>query len=123
MPIDRRSFLANAAATAGFQAASMRGAPPSSTRAPPVVRADFPHTGNRIYLNSAYIAPVHRAVIEAGRKYIEAKSGGALQVAGLMSSCDAVRAQFAHLVKATPDEIGLLFSTGDGENVIANGIG
>jgi cysteine desulfurase/selenocysteine lyase len=26
-------------------------------------------------------------------------------------------------VNATPDEIGLLFSTGDGENVIANGVG
>ena len=38
-------------------------------------------------------------------------------------SNEAVRAQFARIVKATPDEIGLLFSTGEGENVIANGIG
>jgi selenocysteine lyase/cysteine desulfurase len=40
-----------------------------------------------------------------------------------MSACDGVRAQFARLVNATPDEIGLLNSTGEGENVIANGVG
>jgi selenocysteine lyase/cysteine desulfurase len=46
-----------------------------------------------------------------------------MQLNALMGANEAVRAQFARIVKATPDEIGLLFSTGDGENVIANGIG
>jgi selenocysteine lyase/cysteine desulfurase len=46
-----------------------------------------------------------------------------MQLAGLMAATESVREQFARLVNATPDEIGLLFSTGDGENVIANGVG
>ncbi len=46
-----------------------------------------------------------------------------MQLGALRAASDAVRAQFAHMVNATPDEIGLLFSTGDGENVIANGVG
>jgi Aminotransferase class-V len=54
---------------------------------------------------------------------LEGKSTGSLKLGALMDSVDAVRAQFSRLVNATPDEIGLLFSTGDGENVIANGVG
>ena len=46
-----------------------------------------------------------------------------MQLSALMAANDAVRAQFARMVNATPDEIGLLYSTGEGENVIANGIG
>jgi selenocysteine lyase/cysteine desulfurase len=49
-------------------------------------------------------------------------SGSFGQLAGLMASTESVREQFARLVNATPDEIGLLFSTVDGENVIANGV-
>jgi len=33
-----------------------------------------------------------------------------------------VRTQFARLVNATPDEIGLLFSTAEGENILAHGL-
>jgi selenocysteine lyase/cysteine desulfurase len=46
-----------------------------------------------------------------------------MQLSTLMATNDAVRAQFARIVNATPDEIGLLNSTGEGESVIANGIG
>ena len=122
MSIDRRSFVA-AAAAAAIHPIRVVGATPDPRRDPLGVRDDFPVVADRIYLNSAYIAPVHRAVVAASRAYIEAKGAGSLQVGGLLGSVDAVRAQFARLVNAAPDEIGLLFSTGDGENVIANGVG
>ena len=122
--MDRRSFVAAAAAVASsIDPALAAGAAPDPVRDPLGVRDDFPVAAERTYLNSAYIAPVHRAVIAASRAYMEEKSKGSLEVGGLISATDAVRAQFARLVNATPDEIGLLFSTGDGENVIANGIG
>jgi selenocysteine lyase/cysteine desulfurase len=123
MSIDRRSFLAAAATAAATLPTRVVGAAPDPRSDPLGVREDFPVVADRIYLNSAYIAPVHRAVLAASRAYIEAKGAGSLQVAGLLGAADAVRAQFAHLVNATPNEIGLLFSTGDGENVIANGLG
>jgi selenocysteine lyase/cysteine desulfurase len=122
MPIDRRSLL-SAAAAAALRPARILTAAPDARRDPLGVRNDFPVTASRTYLNSAFIAPLHRDVVEAGHAHIAAKSTGTLQLSALMGACDAVRQQFAHLINATPDEIGLLFSTGDGENVIANGVG
>ena len=117
MLFGRRSFIA--ASSAGFAVAL---APPS--RVDPLgVRADFPVVEQRVYLNSAYIAPVHRAVMAACQAHVEAKSKGSLDVSSLMRTNSAVRAQFARMIKADPEEIGLLFSTGDGENVVANGVG
>jgi selenocysteine lyase/cysteine desulfurase len=129
MSIPRRSFVTTAVTTAaaglvsGMQSASGEAAPFEGRRDPLGVRGDFPVVDDRIYLNSAYIAPVHRAVIAASQAHVEAKSKGSLQVAELIRSNDTVREKFARLINATPDEIGLLFSTGDGENVIANGVG
>ena len=119
MSIDRRTFVA-AAATArliGAQTGTDQHDDPLG------VRDDFPIVADHVFLNSAYIAPTHRAVIAASRAYIEQKSARPMQLSALMATNDAVRAQFARIVKATPDEIGLLYSTGEGENVIANGIG
>jgi selenocysteine lyase/cysteine desulfurase len=120
MSIDRRSFVVAAATAArviGAQAKS------DGHRDPLGVRDDFPIVSNHIFLNSAYIAPAPRTVVAASQAYIQRKSARPMQLNTLMAANDAVRAQFARLVKATPDEIGLLYSTGDGENVIANGVG
>ena len=46
-----------------------------------------------------------------------------MQLNTLMAANEAVRVKFAKLVNASPDEIGLLNSTGEGENMIANGVG
>jgi len=128
MSIDRRSFVATAAALA----ASAAGAPPPGAMPVPFspgaddplgVRADFPITQSRAYLNSAYIAPVPRQVVAAGTAFLEAKAQRPLEVGELLGADGAVRAQFARLVNASPDEIGLLFSTAEGENVIAQGVG
>jgi selenocysteine lyase/cysteine desulfurase len=125
MSIERRSFIAAAASgvAAAIHPAQAMAAPVDPRRDPLGVREDFPVVDDRTYLNSAYIAPVHRAVIAASRAHVEAKSKGSLQVGALIGACETVRAQFARMINATPDEIGLLFSTGDGENVIANGVG
>jgi selenocysteine lyase/cysteine desulfurase len=111
----RRSFLALTSAAAASS--------PASTVDPLGVRNDFPIVAGRAYLNSAYIAPVSKAVVAASREYIEGKNSRPLRLADLMAANDALRAQFARLVNATPDEIGLLNSTGEGESIIANGIG
>lgn len=127
MPMDRRDFVlaAAAATTAASLPAAVAGepTPPDARRDPLGVRADFPIVAGHIYLNSAYIAPVPNAVVAASRAFIEGKSTRPMQVSALMTANATVRAQFARMVNATPDEIGLLNSTGEGENVIANGIG
>jgi selenocysteine lyase/cysteine desulfurase len=125
MPIDRRSFMVAAAAAAAVRPARVMGAQSTSDERhdPLGVRADFPIVSDHTFLNSAYIAPTPRAVVAAGHAYIQGKSARPMQLNALMATNEAVRAQFARIVNATPDEIGLLYSTGEGESVIANGIG
>jgi selenocysteine lyase/cysteine desulfurase len=127
MNFDRRSFVAAAASLAASaavhpkRALSIPAEPARSSDDPLGVRADFPIMTEHIYLNSAYIAPIPRQVVAAGQAFLEAKARRQLDVNDLLANNDAVRAQFARLVNASPDEIGLLFSTGEGENVVANG--
>ena len=129
-PLDRRSFVAAAASMAA--ASVVR---PSATVAMPPervafgddplgVRGDFPIVNERIFLNSAYIAPIPMQVVSAGHAFLEEKARRSFQLGPLLKKCDEVRVQFARLIgAASPDEIGLLFSTAEGENVVAAGLG
>ncbi len=125
MPMGRRSFMAAAATAAAIDPASIVDAQSEAkqNRDPLGVRDDFPIVSEHTFLNSAYIAPMPNAVVAAGRAYIDGKSGRPMQLSALMATNEAVRTRFARLVNAAPDEIGLLYSTGEGESVIANGIG
>src|SRR5262249_31940096 len=86
-------------------------------------RADFPIVEGRTFLNSAYITPIPRPVVEAGTAFLEAKAHRPMEVGELLGGDGALRAQFARLINATPDEVALLFSTAEGENVLAQGLG
>jgi selenocysteine lyase/cysteine desulfurase len=130
MTLDRRSFVATAASMAAVVASSA----PTDIAMPPLrgemaddplgVRGDFPIVNDRIFLNSAYIAPIPRQVVAAGHAFLEEKANNSFQLGPLLRKCDEVRAQFGRLINAaSPDEIGLLFSTAEGENVVAAGLG
>src|SRR5690349_18268306 len=124
-PPDRRSLVATAASMAA--ASVVR---PSTTVAIPAaavtsaddplgVRGGFPIVNERTFLNSAYIAPIPMEVVRAGQAFLEEKARRSFQLGPLLKKCDEVRAQFARLIgAASADEIGLLFSTAEGENVV-----
>ncbi len=115
----RREFLA--AASAVTAAASTRAA--AATEDDPLgVRADFPVVNSSLYLNSAYITPVPRQVAEAARQFAERKATSPIALDEMLHKTDAVRAQFAHLVSASPDEIGFLYATSEGENIVAGAL-
>ena len=127
--LDRRSFVATAAslAAAAMSAPVAANVPPRPriVRAddPLGVRDDFPIVKSRTFLNSAYIAPIPKQVVAAGVAFLEEKANNSFQLGPLLRKCDEVRAQFARLINAaSPDEIGLLFATGEGENVVAAGL-
>ena len=103
-------------------AAAMPSMKPAPSSDPLGVRADFPIVAQRKYLNSAYIAPIPRHVVAAGTEFLEHKSRRPLEVGELLGIDETLRKQFARLVNAAPDEIALLFSTAEGENVIAQGL-
>lgn len=131
MTLSRRSFVATAASLTAV--AASRGVEPAlasvSTDAralsdddPLGVRADFPIVRERTYLNSAYIAPVPRQVVAAGQAFVESKSLRPIPLGDMLKKTDEVRGQFARLVNASPDEIGFLFATSEGENIVANAL-
>jgi selenocysteine lyase/cysteine desulfurase len=129
MPLDRRAFVTTAASLAATAlthptaAITMPASLPERADDPLGVRGDFPIVGNRVFLNSAYIAPIPKQVVAAGHAFLEEKSTNSFQLGPLLNKCDELRAQFARLVNAaSADEIGLLFSTGEGENVVAAGL-
>jgi selenocysteine lyase/cysteine desulfurase len=131
MSLSRRSFVAT---TASLTAVAVgQGVEPAlatvstSARAmsdddPLGVRADFPIVRERTYLNSAYITPVPRQVVVAGQAFVESKSLRPISLGDMLKKTDEVRGQFARLVNASPDEIGFLFATSEGENVVANAL-
>ena len=87
------------------------------------VRPDFPILENgRTHANSAYVTPSPRAVPAAGAAFLMAKATRPITVGEMLSKANEVRGQFAKLINATPEEIGFLFATTEGENTVANNI-
>lgn len=129
MSISRRSFVTTAASLTAV--AASRGVEPALASVPtgslsdddPLgVRGDFPVVRERTYLNSAYITPVPRQVVAAGNAFVESKALRPIPLGDMLKKTDEVRGQFARLVNASPDEIGFLFATSEGENIVANAL-
>jgi selenocysteine lyase/cysteine desulfurase len=121
MDLTRRQFLgATAAATvprlAASQAASSDGGDPLG------VRGDFDVVRHGVYLNSAYITPSPRPVLEAARAFAERKASTPIPLDEMLRKTDEVRGQLARFVAAEPDEIGFLFATSEGENIVASAL-
>ena len=130
--LSRRHFIAataslgvGASATSGSATVSSQAASSANTRSdedPLGVRGDFPVVRERTYLNSAYITPVPTPVVAAGRAFVERKAERPIPLGEMLRKTDEVRAQFARLINAGADEIGFLFSTSEGENIVASAL-
>ena len=122
MRLTRRQFIgATSGATAlGALAEPARGA--GQTTAPFNPRADFPAVNDYAFLNTAYIGLIARPVVEAGRAWLDARATRPLEVGEMLAKADEVRHRFAGLINATDDEVGLLFSTSEGENVVTDAL-
>jgi selenocysteine lyase/cysteine desulfurase len=122
----RRSFLgASAALAAGAVVPDSVSTPLADIAVlqdPLGVRADFPVATSRTYLNSAYQSAIPRQVVETGRAFIERKATRPMLVPEVLRKTDEVRGQFARLIGATTDEVGFLFSTSEGENLVAQAL-
>jgi selenocysteine lyase/cysteine desulfurase len=113
----RRGFLQTLAAATAVGPVAAQAADPLG------VRAEFPAVAGRLYLNSAYIAPVPRVVAAAGRAFVDAKMERPIPLGDMLRAAGTVRGQYATLVGATPDEIAFLYATSEGENIVARGLG
>ena len=123
MENSRRRFLA-ALPMAGLLRPLERSAQTPMPAADPLgVRADFPAAHESLYLDSAYITPTPVPVVDAGRAFVESKGRRPISLGDMLERTDQVRAAFARLIAAQPAEIGFLFSTSEGENIVARALG
>jgi len=118
MPYTRRALLGALSGVAGL--ATVRPGRAGGRLADPLgVRADFPVADTSIFLNSAYITPTPIPVVDAGREFAASKGYAPIALGDMLRKTNAVRTQYAKLINASPDEIGFLFATSEGENVVA----
>jgi selenocysteine lyase/cysteine desulfurase len=118
MDLTRRQFIGATAAGAAVSLPVTQ-VPATDERDPLGVRGDFDVVRDGLYLNSAYITPSPQPVMEAARWFAEHKAAKPIPLDEMLRKTDEVRRQFARLVAAEPDEIGFLFSTSEGENIVA----
>ena len=118
MNLSRRQFI-GATCGATTAAAVVPHGRAAADEDPLGVRRDFPVVGNGVYLNSAYITPVPLPVVDATRAFVESKARSPILLDDMLKKADDVRGQFARLIGATADEIGFLFATSEGENIVS----
>jgi len=122
MTFSRRQFLSAASGAAMIGAASERVVGGAQPGQPLSTRADFPAVNEYTFLNTAYIGLIPRPVVDAGRAWLDARARRPLEVGEMLAKADEVRHRFAALINATDDEIGLLFATSEGENVVTDAL-
>ena len=86
------------------------------------IRKDFPFLKETTYLNSAYIALCPLSVVRAGCEFLEAKGKNPYSLGEMVDKTEEVRRQFAAFVGVSPDEIGFISSTSEGENIVVHSI-
>ena len=120
--LSRRGFVS----ASGMAALSSMAAPAAPTHGgdddPLRVRNDFPATRDCTYLNTAYIGLISQPVVDAARDWTEARARRPYSVGQMMAKTEETRKLFAEMMGAGLDEIGFLFSTTEGENIIANSL-
>ena len=86
------------------------------------VRGDFPVVEESLYLNSPYITPSPRQAVEATQAFVAAKARDPISLGRMLEETNAARQKFARLIGATEAEIGMLFATSEGENIVARAL-
>ena len=129
MTLSRREFISGvsaAAALSGVSPTSLSGVRPvvgiASKDDPLGVRSDFPVVEQSAYLDSAYITPSPLQAVEAAQAFAEAKARDPVSLGGMLQETNLMRQRFATLVGASEMEIGVLFATSDGENIVSRAL-
>ncbi|MDZ4728512.1 MAG: aminotransferase class V-fold PLP-dependent enzyme [Xanthomonadales bacterium] len=90
--------------------------------APLGTRSDFPICDTVTYLDNAFIGPVPKPVRDAAFHWYNKRSTEETDIYGMFDTIEIVRRQFAGMINASPDEIGFLYTTSEGENIICRAL-
>ena len=86
------------------------------------VRPDFPVVEGQIYLDGAYITPSPQQAVENATAFLARKASNPVSLGEMLEETNAARRKFARLIHASESEIGMLFATSDGENIITRAL-
>ncbi len=113
MTLNRRSFLAVAAAAASPKESQIES-----------FRQEFPRAVEQVYLDAAAHMPLPRYTADGMRKYLDFHMYGPGQGRGEYASqaLRQVKPLFAKLINAKPSEIGFVICTKAGESAVVNGL-
>jgi selenocysteine lyase/cysteine desulfurase len=113
MTLNRRSFLAVAAAAASPKQSQIES-----------FRQEFPRAVEQVYLDAAAHMPLPRYTADGMRKYLDFHMYGPGQGRGEYASqvLRQVKPLFAKLINAKPSEIGFVICTKAGEAAVVNGL-
>ena len=124
--LSRRSLVKNTGA-AMLAAKSLLSAQPAAAAENPTmlpVRDQFVTPQFEVCLNNARWHPLSNSARKATEAYLDYKARGVFNQGGLASPASiAVRASFASLINAQPDEIAIVNSTTAGENQVVAALG
>ena len=121
MDCTRREFLGTVSTATAMTAVSC--APSTQIGDDPLgVRSDFPVIGESTYLDSPYITPSPRQAIDATLAFTEAKGRDPVSLGAMLEESTLVRQKYAQLIGASEAEVGLLFATSEGENIITRAL-
>ena len=122
MLFTRRAFIGAASAASALLAGSAAAKPASSSLDPLGVRADFPGVEKTIFFDSAYTALSPRQAVGAAQAFLGSIGHNPPNVPEMMHESELVRERFAELIGAAREEIGLLYATSDGENIVSRAL-
>jgi len=118
MACTRREFIGTVTTATAMSAVSC--APTDRIGDNPLgVRGDFPAILESVYLDSPYITPSPRQAVDAAVAFAEAKGRDPVSLGAMLEESALVRRRYAQLVGASEAEVGLLFATSEGENIVA----
>jgi selenocysteine lyase/cysteine desulfurase len=119
--LDRREFMTAAAAGLALPAGKGR-ALLSGSPDPLGVRGEFRGAEKVTYLNTPYMSLVPRAVEKAGIDFVRSKAESPILLGDMVAKTNEVRGKLAVLFGADPREIGFLFATSEGENLVTGAL-
>ena len=122
MSLTRRSFIGAASATSALLATAAAAKTLTSADDPLGVRADFPGVEKSIFLDSAYTALSPIQAVAAAQEFSGSIAIKPPNVPQMMQVSVQTRERFAKLIGASLEEIGLLYATSDGENIVTQAL-
>jgi len=110
--------MTGAAAAIGVGSRSLSAVAPDFPR-----KSDFLIPDGLVYINSAYTHPMPKAGVEALRAYALSRATPTVELFDTSAAVTRVKAEFAALINASPEELAFIPNTSTGENLVVRGLG